>query len=149
MSHTLSPHDRALVARFAHEAFEVDLGEMEAEPDGGPVFINYRKGDGRWARVVRTFGRYLMVFRYAPDQSPTTPPVYQAMFLAEDGSLIAFFPRQFEGPGFDKKVYEYLRDYGVRNKVPGALRFNGRNWQRKMGKAMADIARDWSSPWAP
>lgn len=141
MSHTLSPSDRALVTRLAQEAIEVDLGEMNAS-DEGCVFINYKHESGKWCRVVRTYGRYLVVFRFKPGHRPSdSHPEYQAMFLADDGSLHAFFPKQFEGAGYDKKVYEYLRDHG-------AKRFNGRNWQKQMAEMMATLAGEWTSPWA-
>lgn len=140
MSHTLGPADRELVTKLTQEAIEVDLGEMNAT-DEGCVFITYKHESGKWCRVVRTYGRYLVVFRFKSGHGVSDyHPEYQAMFLADNGSLIAFNPKQFEGSGYDKKVYEYLRDNG-------AKRFSSRGWQKQMAETMATLAGEWTPPW--
>jgi len=141
MSHSLSPSERALITHIAQEAIQVDLGEMNAS-DEGCVFINYQHESGNRCRVVRTFGRYLVVFRYKAGHSLATyNPECQTMFLAADGSLVALSTNQFKGAGFDKRVYEHLRDNGAR-------RFNGRDWQRQMAEMMSTLAGEWTSPWS-
>jgi len=130
---SLSPHDRALLVRFTTEQIaEKNLNFFEAS-DEGCVFVNHVQGT-RWQRVVRTYGRYLVVFK----DELNRPNDYTMSFLAPDGTLVPYDHRALGKNAPDRVSYEWLRDNG-------AQRFNGKHWQRNMAAAMVKLASDWNA----
>lgn len=98
------------------------------------VFVSYISEDGNMRRVCRTYGKYLVLFRYAPKTSR-----YETYYLNADKAWILYEAPATPGANHDKVVTEWLRDHQ-------AFAFKGKGWLKALTSQILDAVAAWEVP---